>query len=87
MEGNLPRGWRGKRVAVVFERQGAGGFEGNVVGDSAGGVVIEIAENLGTRTLFVPWSAVQSVELLEDAEEGRPAPRGRRLEQPDPRDF
>lgn len=78
MAGFLPRGWIGKRVAVNL--QGQGGFEANLVSDNAGGVEIEsIGDTEGSgntedaviRRLFLPWSAVRYVELLE--EERRPA--------------
>jgi len=52
-------------VDVEFERQDGGGFEGILVEDNEGGVRLEIVEEAGPRTLFVPWSAVRYAELLD----------------------
>ena len=65
MAAYLPDTWRGRRVDVEFERQDGGGFEGILVEDNEGGVRLEIVEEAGPRTLFVPWSAVRYAELLD----------------------
>lgn len=67
MAGYLPREWRGKRVAVRFLAEG--GLEGSLVDHKDGGVFLEVAEDQKTRTLFIPWSSVRYVELLEPADE------------------
>jgi len=63
----LPTGWHGKRVAVLFNADG--GFEGSLFNDSDGGVMVDIVEDQSARKLFIPWSSVQYVELLEQADE------------------
>ena len=69
----LPTGWRGKRVAVLFNRQDAGGFEATLISDSAGGVTVDYTEGESTRPMFIPWPAVRYVELLEKPSEGATA--------------
>ncbi len=86
MAGYLPKGWSGKRVAVLFESEG-GRLEGRVTSESAAGVAINVEEGQGVSKRFVPWSALRYVELLEEAGEktaiSRPPPRARRAEMPD----
>lgn len=70
MAGYLPKRWTGKRVLVRFGGRERAGFEAWLGGENAGGLFIEIREEEGVRTAFVPWTAVRYVELLEPAESG-----------------
>jgi hypothetical protein len=66
----VPSTWHGKQVVVLFGQEGAGSsFRARLVNDSAGGILIEITEDQAVRKLFVPWSAIRYVELLEEAAE------------------
>jgi hypothetical protein len=70
---HLPRGWRGKRAVVVFDREEGGGIEATLVSDNAGGLELEVVEGEGEkqdiRKVFMPWSAVRYVELKEEPDE------------------
>jgi hypothetical protein len=63
----LPKGWSGKKVAVVFRSEG--GLTGSLIDHGEGGVVLQIVEKENTRTLFTPWSSIRYIELLEQAED------------------
>jgi hypothetical protein len=66
----VPSTWNGKNVVVLFGQEGGGSsFVAKLVNDSAGGIHIEITEDQAVRKLFVPWSAIRYVELLEEAGE------------------
>jgi hypothetical protein len=65
----VPSTWHGKKVVVLFGQEGGGSFVARLVNDSAGGIHIEITEDQAVRKLFVPWSSVRYVELLEEAAE------------------
>ena len=80
MAGYLPRAWYHKRVAVVLE--GSINFEATLVSDSEGGVNVDMGEGQGARHLFIPWTAVQYVELLEGVDEARPTPSARPADGP-----
>jgi hypothetical protein len=80
--GYLPRAWFNKHVAVVFEREGAGGIDAKLISDSEGGVFVELGYSQDTRRLFIPWSAVRYVEL-EEADESRPTPAARAADMPE----
>jgi hypothetical protein len=67
----LPKAWLGKRVAVVFRPEGVG-LKGSLFSSSEGGVVLQVVENEETRNLFIPWSSVRHIELLEQADEWPP---------------
>jgi hypothetical protein len=70
LAGYLPKEWNGKRVAVRFT-QGRG-FDARLVGDNAGGIMVEPIEEdaedseAGPRSAFVPWAAVRYIQLLEE---------------------
>jgi hypothetical protein len=83
MRGYLPREWFNKHVAVVFEREGAGGIDAKLISDSEGGVFVEVGYSQDIRRLFMPWSAVRYVELLEEADESRPGPGARAADMPE----
>ena len=66
----VPSTWHGKKVVVLFGQEGAGSsFVARLVNDSAGGIQLEITDDQAVRKLFVPWSAIRYVELLEEAAE------------------
>ena len=83
MAGHLPKGWSGKQVAVLFERESGGGLKARLIGDSTGGVTVEAAAEQSSRTFFVPWTAIRYVELLEEAAERRPTATSRPAETPE----
>ena len=69
----LPNDWRGKEVGVRFNA--AGHLEARLVGSNYGSMNVEVTERSGgeegqgpTRSVFIPWSAVQYVELLEGSQ-------------------
>lgn len=70
MTRHLPKGWIGKRVAVLFETNG--GFEGSLFNNNDGGVILDVVQDQRTRKLFIPWSSIRYVELLEEADERPP---------------
>jgi hypothetical protein len=72
MAGYLPRGWTGKQVNVRFGAGGTSSLETRLVSDSEGGLIVESPEAESTRTAFIPWAAVEYVELLEEPSEGGP---------------
>ena len=79
----VPSTWNGKNVVVLFWQEGGSSFVARFVNDSAGGILIEITEDQAVRKLFVPWSAVRYVELLEEAAESpRVTPRAQSAEIP-----
>lgn len=79
----MPSTWNGKNVVVLFWQEGGSSFVARFVNDSAGGILIEITEDQAVRKLFVPWSAVRYVELLEEAAESpRVTPRAQSAEIP-----
>jgi hypothetical protein len=69
MPGFLPRGWKNKRVSVLFERERGGSVDATLVNDNDGGVQLEMVEEQVVRRMFVPWVAVRYVELMEEPEE------------------
>ncbi len=68
MAAYLPKGWLGKRVVVAFGPEG--GLKGSLFNWSEGGVFLQVVEADRTRKLFIPWSSIQYIELLEQADEG-----------------
>jgi hypothetical protein len=71
MPGYLPRGWKGKRVSVLFGRESGGGFDATLVNDNDGGVQVELVEEQAVRRMFIPWSAVRYIELREEPTDER----------------
>jgi hypothetical protein len=68
----LPRGWSGKQISILFEQRERGSIDGaTLVNDNDGGVEVEFVEEQATRRVFVPWSAVLYVELMEEPDEQR----------------
>ena len=87
MAGYLPKEWNGKRVAVRFAR--GRGFDARLVGDNAGGIIVEPineedAEEESARSAFVPWAAVRYIQLLEEpSERQRAQPKGTAAKKPE----
>jgi hypothetical protein len=73
LAGYLPKEWNEKRVAVRFTR--GRGFDARLVGDNAGGIIVEPIEEdaedeeESARSAFVPWAAVRYIQLLEEPSE------------------
>ena len=63
--GHLPAGWQNKRVAINLLREQSGALEGLVTESNEGGFVLDMSGEGAARSIFVPWSAVAFVELLE----------------------
>jgi hypothetical protein len=85
LAGYLPKEWNGKRVAVRFAR--GRGFDARLVSDNAGGITVEPIkeedEEEDARSAFVPWAAVQYVQLLEEpSEPQRARPKGTAAKKP-----
>ena len=68
MAAYLPKGWLSKQVVVVFRPEGS--LKGSLFNSREGGVLLQVAEADRTRKLFIPWSSIRYVELLEQADEG-----------------
>ena len=68
MTAYLPKGWLSKQVVVMFRPEGS--LKGSLFSWSEGGVFLHIVEVERTRKLFIPWSSIRYVELLEQADEG-----------------
>ena len=72
MAGYLPRGWRARRVRVAYGGLTRAHFDATLVSENEGGINIELVdpgegpEVQGVRRVFLPWEAVQYVELLEE---------------------
>ncbi len=62
----LPEEWQGKRVALQY--LGEGGFRGTLVSESEGGIFLQVFQNQNARNLFIPWSSIRYLELLEEAD-------------------
>ena len=72
---HYPSGWNHKQVSIDFI-VGTGSLTGEVIGSTATGCVVELVpegEPRGSRArrIFYPWSAIRSIELLEELSEGR----------------
>jgi hypothetical protein len=73
-----PSGWNHKQVSIDFIG-GTSSLTGEVIGSTAAGCIVklvpdgELRESRARRT-FYPWSAVRSIELLEDLHEPRRPP-------------
>jgi hypothetical protein len=61
----LPVGWKNKRVSVRLLPD-ASDIEATVVDENAGGVQLEGSAGGGPRRIFVPWTSVQYLELLQE---------------------
>ncbi len=72
---HYPSGWDHKQVSIDFIG-GTGSLTGEVIGSTASGCVVELVpegepRESRARRIFYPYSAVRSIELLEDLHEPR----------------
>jgi hypothetical protein len=75
---HYPSGWNDKPVYIDFIG-GTSSLTGEVIGSTATGCVVKLVpdgEPRGSRArrIFYPWSAIRSIELLEEESEGRGPP-------------
>jgi hypothetical protein len=80
MEGeHYPSGWNDKQVSIDFIG-GTSSLTGEVIGSTSAGCVVKLVpdgeprESPRARRIFCPWSAIRSIELLEQLSEGRRPP-------------
>jgi hypothetical protein len=74
---HYPGGWNDKQVSIDFTG-GTSSLTGRVVDSTATGCVIELVPEgkpgeSRARRIFFPWTAIRSIELLEELHE-RPRP-------------
>ena len=74
-EEHYPSGWNHKQVFIDFIG-GTGSLTGEVINSTAAGCVIELVSDgepreSRARRIFYPWTAIRSIELLEELSEGR----------------
>ena len=75
---HYPSGWNDKQVSIDFIG-GTSSLTGKVIDSTATGCVVELASDgepreSRARRIFYPWSAIRSIELLEDLHELRRPP-------------
>ncbi len=75
---HFPSGWNGRPVAIDFIG-GTSSLTAKVVDSIATGCVVELApedkpRESRARRIFYPWSAIRSIELLEELDEPRRPP-------------
>ena len=75
---HFPSGWNDRQVAIDFIG-GTSSLTGKVVDSIATGCVVELApedkpRESRARRVFYPWSAIRSIELLEELDEPRRPP-------------
>jgi hypothetical protein len=72
---HYPSGWDDKQVSIDFVG-GTSSLTGKVIGSTASGCVVEMMPDgepreSRARRIFYPWTAIRSIELLEDLSDGR----------------
>jgi hypothetical protein len=72
---HFPSGWDDKQVSIDFVG-GTSSLTGKVIGSTASGCVVEMMPDgepreSRARRIFYPWTAIRSIELLEDLSDGR----------------
>ena len=72
---HYPSGWDDKQVSIDFVG-GTNSLTGKVIGSTASGCVVEMMPDgepreSRARRIFYPWTAIRSIELLEDLSDGR----------------
>jgi len=75
---HFPNGWNDKQVSIDFIG-GTSSLTGKVVDSTATGFVIELVpegkpRESRARRIFFPWTAIRSIELLEELHERRRPP-------------
>ena len=74
----FPIGWNGRQVSIDFIG-GTSSLTGKVVDSTATGCVIELVpegkpREFRARRIFYPWTAIRSIELLEELHKPRRPP-------------
>jgi hypothetical protein len=74
----FPIGWNDRQVSIDFIG-GTSSLTGRVVDSTATGCVIELVpegkpRESRARRIFYPWTAIRSIELLEELHEPRRPP-------------
>ena len=75
---HFPSGWSDKQVSIDFIG-GTNSLTGKVIDSTATGCVVKLGPE-GERTesrarrIFYPWTAIRSIELLEESPERRGSP-------------
>ena len=72
---HFPSGWSDKQVSIDFIG-GTGSLTGEVIESTASGCVVELVpegepRESRARRIFYPWTAIRSIELLEELYDGR----------------
>jgi hypothetical protein len=75
---HYPSGWNDKQVSIDFIG-GTSSLTGKVIGSTATGCVVELVpegepRESRARRIFYPWTAIRSIELLEELHEPRRPP-------------
>jgi hypothetical protein len=75
---HYPSGWNDKQVSIDFIG-GTSSLTGKVIDSTATGCVVELVpegepRESRARRIFYPWSAIRSIELLEELHERRSPP-------------
>ena len=75
---HYPSGWDNKHVSIDFIG-GTSSLTGEVVGSTATECVVKLVPDgepreSRARRIFYPWTAIQSIELMEELHEGRRPP-------------
>jgi hypothetical protein len=75
---HYPSGWNDKQVSIDFIG-GTSSLTGNVIDSTATGCVVELVpegepRESRARRIFYPWTAIRSIEMLEELHEGRRSP-------------
>jgi hypothetical protein len=75
---HYPSGWNDKLVSIDFIG-GTSSLMGKVVDSTVTGCVVELVpegepRESRARRIFYPWSAIRSIELLEELHERRSPP-------------
>jgi hypothetical protein len=75
---HYPSGWNEKQLSIDFIG-GTSSLTGEVIDSTAAGCIVKLVPDgelreSRARRIFYPWSAVRSIELLEDLHEPRRPP-------------
>ena len=75
---HYPSGWNDKQVSIDFIG-GTCSLTGKVIDSTATGCVVELVpegerRESRARRIFFPWTAIRSIELLEELHERRRPP-------------
>jgi hypothetical protein len=75
---HYPSGWNDKQVSIDFIG-GTSSLTGKVVDSTATGCVVELVledelRESRARRIFFPWTAIRSIELLDELQQRRRLP-------------